>query len=226
MTGEKTILCYGDSNTHGSLPVAVPEDFRRLAPDARWPGVMAAALGSGWRVIEEGHGGRTTVLDDPIDGANRNGLTYLPVALESHRPVDLVLLMLGTNDLLARYNLPAGDIAAGLDLLAGSIRASEEGPGGGAPGLIIMAPPPILETGCLAEMYEGGAAKSGRLAGLFVQIAQKLECGFVDAGQHIACSPVDGVHFEAAEHKVLGNVMADAVSKWRAHRSRQTPDRL
>jgi len=218
MPGEQTILCYGDSNTHGTLPLADLDERRRLAPAARWPGVMAASLGTGWRIIEEGHGGRTTVLPDPIDGAHRSGQAFLRVALESHAPVDLVLLMLGTNDLKARFNLPAGDIALGLNVLASSICASDAGPDGAAPGLVVIAPPPILETGCLAEMFAGGAEKSHRLAGLYKQIAQKLGAGFVDAGQHIASSPVDGIHYGAGQHAVLGQVMAEAVSRWRGRR--------
>jgi lysophospholipase L1-like esterase len=101
----KTVLCYGDSNTWGSDP----ETGERFAPEVRWPGVLRQALGEGYWVVEEGLNGRTTVRDDPIEGAHKNGRTYLPACLEFHKPIDLVLIMLGTNDLKARFAASASD---------------------------------------------------------------------------------------------------------------------
>ena len=101
----KTVLAYGDSNTWGAATVARPDD--RYAYEERWPGVMAATLGGGWRVIEEGLPGRTTVHDDPVEGAYMNGKTYLMPCLRSHRPLDVVAIMLGSNDLKARFAVPA-----------------------------------------------------------------------------------------------------------------------
>ena len=154
----QTVLCYGDSNTHGTLPMASLEATGRLGPDERWPGVLAKTLGPSWRVVEEGLPGRTTVHPDPIEGVHKNGLAALPVALESHRPLDLVILMLGTNDLKARFSLVPEDIAAGVERLVLAIRASEAGPGLAAPRLLLVAPPPVIEVGCLAAMFTGGAA--------------------------------------------------------------------
>jgi lysophospholipase L1-like esterase len=152
----RTVLCYGDSNTHGSLPMETLDDLRRLGPAERWPGVMAAVLGPSWRVVEEGLPGRTTVHPDPIEGEHKNGLGALPVALESHVPLDLVVLMLGTNDLKARFSLVAEDIAASVDRLVATILASPAGSAGAAPKVLVVAPPPILERGCLGPMYTGG----------------------------------------------------------------------
>jgi lysophospholipase L1-like esterase len=87
------ILCYGDSNTWG-YQAATAE---RLGRWERWPGVLQRTLGD-VHVIEEGQNGRTTVFDVPFE-PDRNGLTYLPVALQTHHPVDLVVIDLGTNDL-------------------------------------------------------------------------------------------------------------------------------
>ena len=94
----KTILCYGDSNTHGAMPMAAAGDVRRFGREDRWPGILLRELGPDWTVIEEGLPGRTTVHSDPIEGAHKNGLAYLPVSLESHAPIDLVVLMIGTNN--------------------------------------------------------------------------------------------------------------------------------
>ncbi|MFQ5623584.1 MAG: SGNH/GDSL hydrolase family protein [Paracoccaceae bacterium] len=211
MDGERTLLCFGDSNTHGACPMAHVDDRRRYPWRVRWTGVLAAGLGQGWRVVEEGHNGRTTVHPDPIEGTNRNGLAYIPVSLESHQPIDVVLLMLGTNDLKARYNLPPSDIAAGLNVVVRTICASEAGPDGAAPGVIIMAPPPILETGCLAEMFDGGTRKSTRLADLYRDVAHRYGAGFIDTGRHIVSSAVDGIHFDIDQHAELGKVMVETV---------------
>ena len=84
----RSVLCYGDSNTHGQVPGGTPLD--RYGPAERWPGVMASELGVGWHVIEEGLSGRTTVRDDPIEGAHKNGRTYLRPCLQSHAVLDLI----------------------------------------------------------------------------------------------------------------------------------------
>jgi len=91
---EKRILCFGDSNTWGWNPI----DKQRYSKNERWPGVVAKFLGEGFEIIEEGLNGRTTVWDDPVEG-NKNGKEHLPIMLETHRPIDLLILMLGTNDL-------------------------------------------------------------------------------------------------------------------------------
>ena len=75
---ERVVLCYGDFNTHGTAPMATLDDMVRLGPAERWPGVLAAVLGAGWRVIEEGLPGRTTVHPDPVSGVHKNGLACCP----------------------------------------------------------------------------------------------------------------------------------------------------
>ena len=104
----KTILCYGDSNTWGYNPSM----GGRYARDERWPGVLRKELGEGYLVIEEGLNGRTTVWDDPIEGY-KNGKTYLVPCLETHKPLDLVIILLGTNDLKMRFSVSALIQAAG-----------------------------------------------------------------------------------------------------------------
>ena len=130
----KTVVCFGDSNSYGTLPMPDLDFWGRFGPGERWPGVMAASLGDGWTVIEEALPGRTTVHDDPIEGLYKNGLKYLPVILESHRPIDLVVVMLGTNDLKSRFAVTPEDIANSMGLLVKAIQASPAGPRGPRPG--------------------------------------------------------------------------------------------
>lgn len=211
MSAPRVLLAFGDSNTHGTLPLAGLGELGRHPPGQRWPDVTGVALGPGWQVIAEGHPGRTTVHDDPIEGRHRNGLLVLPALLESHRPVDVVALLLGTNDLKMRFGLPPEDIALGAEKLVLAVRGATAGPGGAAPGVLLVAPPPIREAGCLAGIFAGGAAKSHRLAGLFREVAQRQGVAYLDAGAVVACDPRDGVHWDAAAHAALGAAVADAV---------------
>jgi lysophospholipase L1-like esterase len=208
----RTVLLYGDSNTHGTLALAHLDDRRRLAHADRWPGVLAAAL-PGWHVIEEGLPGRTTVHDDPIEGDHRNGLSVLPAILESHRTLDLVVLKLGTNDLKPRFAVNAMDIALSIGRLIRTVIGSGCGPGNGAPATLVICPPPILETGCLAQMFAGGAAKSQALPPILAAECARHGTAFLDAGRHIAVDPLDGIHYHAAAHAALGAAVATEIHR-------------
>jgi lysophospholipase L1-like esterase len=153
------------------------------------------------------------VHDDPVEGAHRNGLTVLLALLESHRPVDVVLLMLGTNDLKQRFAVNAGDIALSLERLVRVIQVSGCGPEGAAPGVLLVSPPPIVETGCLAGMFAGGAPKSQALAGEIRAAADRLGVPFLDAGQVVTVSPVDGIHYEAEANPALAKAFTDAIRR-------------
>ena len=209
----RTLLCYGDSNTHGTAPMAAWDDRARFGRDMRWPGLLARALALDWAVIEEGHPGRTTVHDDPIEGPHRNGLRILPAILESHYPIDVVLLMLGTNDLKSRFSVNATDIALALEKLIVVIQASAAGPDGSAPAVLLVAPPPILEVGCLAEIFEGGAVKSQGLGARVEAVAARAGVPFVDAGGDIAVSGVDGIHYAADAHATLAVTLTAAIRR-------------
>lgn len=205
-----TVLLFGDSNTHGTMPMSALGERRRYGRDQRWSGHLARALPD-VVFIEEGQPGRTTVHDDPVEGAHRNGLRVLPALLESHRPIDLLVIMLGTNDMKTRFAVTGFDVALSLERLAEVVKASKAGPGQGVPKLLLIAPPPVREAGCLAGMFEGGAAKSANLAGHLAEAAARCGAAFLDGGAHIAVSPLDGVHFEPEAHAALGAAVAAAV---------------
>ncbi len=201
----KTVLCYGDSNTWGADPSG---QVARLGEGIRWPSVLRAALGPDYWVIEEGLSGRTTVFDDPIEGRHKNGLTYLVPCLESHRPLDVVVLMLGTNDLKYRLGLGPDDIARGAEVLVQTIKQSGCGPDGRTPTILLIAPPPISTLKHLSEMFAGAAAKSQELGRFYAEVAQRQNVAFLNAGDVIVSSPLDGIHFEASEHAKLGAAVA------------------
>lgn len=209
----RTILCFGDSNTHGSMPMESLEITRRHPAQTRWPTVMATCLEGDWAVIDAGQPGRTTVHDDPIEGAHKNGARVLPAVLESHRPLDLVILMLGTNDLKARFNVSAQEIAQGVEKLIAIIRASACGPGGAAPQVLVVTPTPIVETGVLADFFRDGAAKSEALAQYFDTMGERVGVQVFDAASVCAVSTTDGIHFEPNALHALGEALADQVKQ-------------
>jgi lysophospholipase L1-like esterase len=201
------ILTFGDSNTHGSPPV---QGQARLSRDQRWPCIMHRQLGEGWHLVEEGHGGRTTVHEDPIEGRHKNGIAALPLLIESHSPIDVITIMLGTNDLKSRFSLEPEDIAQSIGVLVQCVRTVGAA-AGHVPRILIIAPPPILETGPYQGHFRGGAAKSARLGPLIATIAAAQGTGFLDAGTVIESSRIDGIHFDEVQHGKLGKAVAAAV---------------
>lgn len=204
----KTILCYGDSNTWGHEPTLQA----RLGIHERWPGVLRDTLGPEYHIIEEGLGGRTTVFDDPILPW-RNGRDYLYPCLETHQPLDLVIIMLGTNDLKKRFSLSVRDIAQGAGVLVQIAQRSGAGIDGGPPRVLLVCPPPFAPMAgrLYEESFEGAEERSRRLAADYQRVAEELGCDFFDAGQVIVSSQVDGFHLDASEHMKLGRKMADVV---------------
>ena len=208
----KTLLCFGDSNTHGTMPMADMADRRRYAWEARWPGVAAGRLGPDWRVIEEGHPGRTTVFDDPTVGEFRNGVRVLPSMIESHRPLDVVAIMLGSNDCKTLFSATPLDVAFGLGRLVQVIRSLNNGSHLVPPKILLIAPVPILEIGWLSESLAGAAAKSQALSEKIADLAAREGTGFLDAATVAEVDPGDGLHLTEASHRALGIAVAKAVT--------------
>lgn len=211
MASVRTVLCFGDSNTYGAVPTLARVGRHRFAPDRRWPGILRKQLGPDWQVVEEGHPSRTTLRDDPIEGSHKSGLRGLPISLESHMPIDLVILMLGTNDLKQRFAASLSDIADSVEVLAKAVQSSDAGPGGSAPALMIIAPPPMQEVGWLGEMFVGGAEKSLEFGVRLAEVAKRCRAAFLDAGTLVESSSVDGIHLEAESHRVLGSTVARSI---------------
>jgi lysophospholipase L1-like esterase len=204
----KTIVCFGDSNTWGYNPAT----GNRFAADVRWTGVLQRALGDGYKVIEEGLNGRTTNVEDPMQ-SHRNGLTYLPPCLESHKPLDLVTVMLGTNDLKARFGRSGSDIAEAAASLVGLAQTLPVGPDGLFPKALLMAPPPIAKLTDYDVMFAGADEKSRQFARHFRTYAGWYDAPVLDAGEVIRSSDLDGIHLEADGHRKLGEAVAREVRK-------------
>jgi lysophospholipase L1-like esterase len=212
----KRILCYGDSNTWGFNP----ENSQRYSREDRWTGVLAQALGPGCEVIEEGLNARTTVWDDPVEGLHKNGKTCLLACLESHAPLDLVIIMLGTNDLKQRFSLPASDIAEGAGVLVDLAMKSNTGINGHPPRVLLVAPIAVganIAQGALGESRLGqmfGAdshPRSLQFPQWYKTVANTLGCFYLNAAEFAAPSPRDSIHLEAGDHRTLGQAIAKQV---------------
>ncbi len=200
------VLCYGDSNTWGCRPGTQ----KRFERKWRWPVVMEKELKKDYVVIEEGLNGRTTVWEDPIEGY-KSGKNYLLPCLESHKPLDLIIIMLGTNDLKARFSVTAYDVAEGAGTLVDMVSKSETGREESSPETLLVAPPPIAELSEYEDIFRGARQKSRKLAREFRRISQEKDCHLLDAGQHIESSSKDGIHLEGSEQKKLGLALARKV---------------
>lgn len=209
----RSILCYGDSNTWGAATVARPDS--RYAPDERWPGVLRAALGPDWLVIEEGLGGRTTVSDDPVEwNPDKNGARFLPVCLHTHKPLDVVAIMLGTNDLKDRFGKSPWEVAQGVGVLVDLVKMAGAGRNGGTPEIVVMCPPVILEKLPLhPDLFAGAPAKSREIAARFRAVASERGVRFFDTASVAVSSKVDGFHLDPEAHVAIGRAIATEVGK-------------
>jgi lysophospholipase L1-like esterase len=202
------IVCFGDSNTYGFDQAT----GGRFPKSVRWPGVLAAELGGGAEVVEEGLSGRTTMWDDPYLGG-RNGRTYLLPCLRSHAPVDVVVIMLGTNDTKTIFGRTPAEIAAGAGALVDDALASGCGPAAGAPRVLLVAPPGPGAATERSEVwgFDERQAKGVRLAGLYRTVAQMAGVAFLDGSAVAGVDPADGVHLTPQGHATLGHAVAAAV---------------
>lgn len=201
----KTIVCFGDSNTYGLMPEAGGRYSRR----ERWPGILQSLLGDDCYVVEEGLNGRTTVWDDPVGEECKNGLRYLLPCLGSHKPMDLVILMLGINDCKTKFAVSAYDIGRSMEVLIKTVLRAECGPQGGAPEILVVPPVPLGRTDVRKThemMGSEGFTKSKGIAGYYREFAQKHGANYLDPAGAVETGG-DGIHFTAAGHAAMAGLV-------------------
>ncbi|AWC23908.1 Arylesterase precursor [Aminobacter sp. MSH1] len=205
----KTVLCYGDSLTWG-YDAAGPG---RHAFEDRWPSVLQAELGEGVHVIAEGLNGRTTAFDDHLGGTDRNGARTLPTILGTHAPLDLVVIMLGANDM--KPWIHGNPLAAkqGMARLVSIVRGHDHGMDYPVPNILLVSPPAVSRTDNaeFKDMFAGGDKASQQLASLYAALADEAGCGFFDAGSVALTTPLDGVHLDAENTRKIGHALAPVV---------------
>ncbi len=205
----KTVLCYGDSLTWGYDPVSL----RRHAYEDRWSSVLQAALGGAAHVIPEGMNGRTTAFDDHLADCDRNGARVLPTILQTHAPLDLVIIMLGTNDMKSVVAGSAFAACQGIGRLVRLVRNHAWPFEYDGPDILIIAPPAICATGNVpfAASFPGGIEELTKLATLYRDLADELGCGFFDGNSVAKTTPVDGIHLDAENTRALGRGLESTV---------------
>lgn len=213
----KRVLCFGDSHTWGYIPHK--EVFGlRYSFSIRFPGRLAQLLGASFQIIEEGLFGRTTALEDP-NRQGRNGQLYLGPCLESHNPLELVVLMLGTNDLKICYyeqSLPKA-IAERMHTLVRMAKTLGKDAEGQPPKVLLVAPPyPQMNhlPGAYQPyfLYPQLEASARQLAPLYQEIAVQEDIFFWDSGPYLTVSPRDGVHLDEGQHEKLAQLLREQIS--------------
>lgn len=210
MNRRLSVLCYGDSNTWGYVPGG---RGRRLDPQQRWPGVLQAEMGDSVHVSENGVNGRTVATSEP-QKPWRNGLSTLMATLQAHKPLDWVVVMLGTNDLKPAHRLSVNDVLGHLKTLVQQIQESrcgridEEGQAGG-PKVLLVAPP-LIHPGGVAQNAEFDPSSVMRIQQYRQQLIEQgtqWGCGILALADLIG-SESDGIHLDRALHERLGKAVA------------------
>ena len=215
----KTIVCYGDSNTWGYMPKRERPEItadNRFPWGVRWTSLLQMKLGADYRVEEEGLNGRTTMFDDPLDIC-RNGLEYIDTVMLTKAPVDLVILMLGTNDVKEFFGMPPYVIARGCGRLIDRIQAGGYGPGGSAPQILLVAPlklPETLSDSWLSDEFGAGAInRNDQLPGFYGKIAAEKGVHFLNAAEFVTADPADSIHMNEQGHAETAARMCAAVKE-------------
>jgi len=211
----KSILCYGDSLTWGSSPII---GGPRHAFEDRWPSTLERGLNGAARCIAEGLGGRTTVHDDWYANADRNGARILPTLLSSHGPLDMVIIMLGTNDIKPFHGRTALEASWGMRRLVQIVRGHSAGDGWPMPQMILVAPPQTVMANAHPEMMlhfgkDAHLEASAGFAEMYKRRAQEEGIGFFDAGSVAKTSVADGIHLDAANTRANGEGLVPLVKQ-------------
>lgn len=207
----KSVLAFGDSLTWGF----VAGTWERHKFQDRWPNVLAAGLGGKARVIEEGMNGRTTVFPDPTVGEERNGAVGLPMLLTTHQPLDLVIIMLGTNDIKYANRCRAFDAAMGMARLVEIVQRFPWIKTASPPQILIMSPPALCKTGdeWFNDLWGHAIEESKLFAKHYARVAEEMGVHFFDAGSAATTDPTDGGHLDAKNTRAIGEALVPVVKR-------------
>lgn len=214
MTAEpKTVLCFGDSLTWGFDPRG-GMSFVRYGFAERWTQQLQAELGSRYHVVEDGLNGRTTVFDDPVIG-DMSGLAQLPISLKTHMPLDLVVILLGSNDSKTRFSVNGDEIARGLGRLLDIISKSNAGPEANAPQMLVLVPPEMGDVSktWLKPIFDTAHSRAAlqALRETYPPVAAAFGARCFDLNQVVDPGHIDGMHFDPEALKPVATALAKVV---------------
>ncbi|MCR5672155.1 MAG: hypothetical protein K6F87_00385 [Lachnospiraceae bacterium] len=211
----KKIICFGDSNTYGYDPAT----GGRFDENTRWPKLLQNLLGSGYEIFEEGQNGRTIANEDPWEGGTKCGMDYVLPMIETKKPVDLLVIMLGSNDLKIKFNLPAADIAGSLMTMLMKIKGYCEYFIGCPDMKILIVSPPALsepfEESYFATFFDDRdvVGRSKELATWYKQVADQFGCYFLNATEKISAGSVDHLHLDPEGHRLMAQLVKDKIEE-------------
>ncbi|WP_421694988.1 SGNH/GDSL hydrolase family protein [Aestuariivirga sp.] len=205
----KHILAFGDSLTWGFIAGI----WERHPFEVRWPNVLAAGLGGQARVVEEGHNGRTTIFDDPSTVDDRNGARALPMLLSTHQPLDLVIILLGTNDIKFANRCRAFDAAMGMTRLVQIVQTFPFLPAYKTPQVLVVAPPALVPTTdeWFNDLWGHAIEESKLFPHHYARVAKEMGVHFFDAGRVAKADPTDGGHLDAENTRAIGTALVPVV---------------
>lgn len=209
----KNILCFGDSNTWGYDPATQT----RFSKDIRWTGVLQQLLGSNYNVIEEGLNGRTTNVNEKQDHGLgyfrpfRSAMDLLSVLIETNSPLDLIIVMLGTNDLKTNFNQSSEMIAKNMRLVCESIIDNDYFQ---SKSIILVSPTHINEESPnLLDSFIGTTQASQSFSNSYRKISDDLDLYFLDASESVKTNKIDGLHWDAMQHSDFANSLFNKIKK-------------
>ena len=207
------ILCFGDSNTWGYDP----ETQTRFSKKIRWTGVLQQLLGTSFNVIEEGLNGRTTNVNEKEEHdlgycrPYRSAMDLLSILIETNSPLDLIIVMLGTNDLKTNFNQSPDMIAENTRLVCESIISNDYFQ---SKSIILVAPTHINENSPnLLESFVGTTSASKSFANSYKKISDDLNLIFLDASESVITNEIDGLHWDAMQHSDFANSLFNKIKK-------------
>lgn len=205
----KNIMCFGDSNTYGFIAGS----GGRYGESVRWTRLLQKKLGYSYYVIEEGLNGRTTAFDDP-DSKYMNASEYIEMCVSTHKPLDLVIIMLGTNDVKTRYGATAKDIAEGMAKLIRIIRDQ----GTVVKEILVVSPIHISDNILQSEYCDSfggleGVKLSKEISGEYAKLAAEFGCHFLDAAEYAEADNKDAIHLDIKAHGNLADAMYDKIQQ-------------
>ena len=209
----KNILCFGDSNTWGYDPATQT----RFSKDIRWTGVLQQLLGSNYNVIEEGLNGRTTNVNEKQDHGLgyfrpfRSAMDLLSVLIETNSPLDLIIVMLGTNDLKTNFNQSSDMIANNMRLVCESIIDNDYFQ---SKSIVLVSPTHINEESPnLLDSFVGTTKVSQSFSNSYKNISDDLDLFFLDASESVKTNKIDGLHWDAMQHSDFANALFNKIKK-------------
>ena len=210
---KRHIVCFGDSNTHGHCadPADTADGGVRFNEEERWPCLLQERLGKEFLVIEEGLNGRTTVFEDPTC-EGRRGMDSIYSCLYSHKPVDLLVIMLGTNDVKDRFSASPERVGQGMEQLIEKAK-SVAAWAGEKPNILLIAPPSIRpEIESLRGAFSAKSVETSRkLASAYEALAQRQNCAFLNAEGIGIFNQIDCLHLTSQGHKNMAEAIAEKV---------------